>query len=68
MNCQRCNGTMVEEMFEDLRDDTGSIRFPGWRCMLCGEILDPVILKNRASPSEPCGSGARLKTLIRLGG
>lgn len=67
MKCTRCNGTMVEEVFEDLRDDTGSIRFSGWRCTACGEILDPVILKNRSAPAAVRGSGARLKSLIRMG-
>ena len=43
MECPRCNGVMVQDEFEDLKDDTGSLHFKGWRCLICGEILDPVI-------------------------
>lgn len=36
--CKRCDGLMVSE------DDTD---FNGWRCILCGERIDPVILAQR---------------------
>ena len=36
--CERCSGLMVSE-----RDD----EFMGWRCILCGERIDPVILAQR---------------------
>jgi hypothetical protein len=58
---------MIEEIFEDLQDDTGSLCFPGWRCMVCGEILDPVIARNRESRPAPLLGRARQKTLTRLG-
>ena len=47
MQCPRCNGLMVLERFDDIRDDTGQIHFDGLRCLLCGEIVDPMILTNR---------------------
>ena len=47
MQCQRCDGLMVSERFYDLRDDTGRLHFEGLRCLVCGEILDTLILKNR---------------------
>ena len=47
MDCPRCKGVMTQEVFEDLLDDTGNLCFKGWRCLLCGEILDPVIANNR---------------------
>ena len=47
MECPRCQGKMVYEVFEDLRDDTGQLNFKGLRCLICGEILDPIILSNR---------------------
>ena len=49
MECPRCDGKMVSETFEDMKDDTGRISFFGYRCMSCGEILDPVIVANRQS-------------------
>ena len=47
MPCPRCSGLMVNDWFQDLLDDTGEIDFYGTRCVMCGEILDPVILMNR---------------------
>jgi hypothetical protein len=47
MDCPRCKSGMIEETFEDLRDDTGTLCFYGFRCVICGEILDPVIIANR---------------------
>ncbi len=66
--CPRCHNVMVEEYFQDLRDDTGSLRFKGWRCIICGEILDPIILQNRASRPKPLGGRARpKKAVIQVG-
>ncbi len=39
--CPRCNGLMVAEWCEDLSD------YRAQRCVQCGEIVDPVILRNR---------------------
>ncbi len=49
MLCRRCRGLMVRDCFIDLLDDTGKMWFLGWRCMVCGEIVDSVILINRVS-------------------
>jgi hypothetical protein len=45
---------MVSDVFEDLGDTF--ITFSGWRCISCGEILDPVIESNRAT-SQLVGAG-----------
>jgi len=50
MQCVRCNGLMVLDRFADLADDTGQIEFGGWRCLVCGNIADPVIVANRQHP------------------
>jgi len=42
-------------------DDTGNLCFKGWRCLLCGEILDPVIANNRGSHPMPLLGRARKK-------
>jgi len=39
IRCQRCGGRMIAEKFYDV-----SNVFWGWHCVICGEILDPVIL------------------------
>ncbi len=66
MECHRCHGVMVQDVFEDLEDDTGSLSFEGWRCLLCGEILDPVIATNRRSHPTPLLGRARKKFATQL--
>ena len=39
---------MVNQVFEDLKE-TGDFFFYGWRCVNCGEIIDPVIASNRGA-------------------
>ncbi len=53
MNCPRCHSVMVEERFQDFNDDTGRMHFFGYRCLSCGEILDPVIAGNRNHGPTP---------------
>jgi hypothetical protein len=47
MQCPRCQGLMVPDHFSDLLYDGGYLSFDGWRCLCCGNVLDPVILGNR---------------------
>jgi hypothetical protein len=47
MGCRRCQGLMVRERLMDLRSDSGCFVCPAWRCVVCGDIVDPVILVNR---------------------
>lgn len=42
MKCQRCNSWMEIERFYG-----PNYSFFAWHCLLCGDILDPVILLNR---------------------
>lgn len=54
MRCRRCNGLMIREWFLDLQDDTGGLKFEGWRCVNCGEVVDPVVLTHRIEmPTGP---------------
>ncbi len=39
---------MVRDHFYDLLDDSGYLSIRGWRCVNCGNILDPLILRNKA--------------------
>jgi len=45
--CPRCSGLMVAEWCEDLSDYTAQ------RCVQCGEIVDPVIVRNRGALQAP---------------
>jgi len=42
MKCRRCGSMMVCERFYGPHE-----HLVGWRCVLCGEIIDRVILENR---------------------
>ena len=42
MKCHRCRGVMVYDKFYGSQE-----QFWGWKCLICGEIVDPVILENR---------------------
>lgn len=59
MQCPRCKGTMTYEFFEDIQESL--YFFYGWRCVQCGEVLDPLILSNRKTRRAPLGGRARKK-------
>jgi hypothetical protein len=40
--CLRCGGTVIFDKFYSRHE-----QFWGWKCLICGEIYDPVILANR---------------------
>jgi len=42
VRCYRCDGVMIYEKFYGDCE-----HFFGWKCIYCGEIVDPVILENR---------------------
>ncbi len=42
MKCIRCNSVMIFDKFYGLCE-----YFWGWKCVICGEIVDQVILENR---------------------
>ena len=45
--CLRCGGLMVPEQGFRLFSDSGHLDFSARRCVQCGELVDPVILRNR---------------------
>ena len=50
---------MVMEYYMDLQDDTGQISITGLRCTSCGEVIDPVILRNRLNPTPNLSHGVK---------
>ncbi|MGA2467994.1 MAG: hypothetical protein ABSH06_27075 [Thermodesulfobacteriota bacterium] len=50
MKCHRCGSVMVYERFYGPHK-----HFGGWKCILCGEIIDQVILENRQTESGQQG-------------
>lgn len=49
MQCIRCHGLMIGDRFVDLAE-SGESEFSGWRCLVCGNITDPVTVANRQQP------------------
>ncbi len=43
MTCQRCDGLMVRERYDDLDLGSAGYEISGWRCLNCGAIVDPLI-------------------------
>ena len=50
--CTRCGGLMVSDFCMDLLNSTGELEFAATRCVQCGEVVDPVILRNRGIRRE----------------
>lgn len=51
MQCKRCHGRMVTDYFIDM-ENSGDLWMPGWRCLVCGEVVDPLILKHRLAQTK----------------
>ena len=51
-SCARCGGLMVSDFGMDLLDSTGELEFASKRCVQCGEVVDPVIQRNRQIRQE----------------
>ena len=45
--CTRCGGLLVSDVCMDLLSSTGELEFAARRCVQCGEVVDPVIQRNR---------------------
>lgn len=50
MTCQRCHGLMVYDRVFDVEAEF--LELPIWRCVNCGESLDPILLRNRRSQDQ----------------
>jgi hypothetical protein len=53
LKCARCHGPTVSEVFVDWGSGGGRLSFPGWRCLVCGDITDAVILSHRKTRTKP---------------
>ena len=51
--CLRCGGLMVNDVSLDLLSGSTGLECATKRCVQCGDILDPVILRNRRISQEP---------------
>jgi hypothetical protein len=51
--CLRCGGLMVDDFCMDLLNGVRELKAVASRCVQCGEVVDPVILKNRMDRWAP---------------
>lgn len=56
MTCERCNGLMVREQICDLQGRSSSLCVDGYRCLLCGDLVDALILEHRKRTTAPTES------------
>lgn len=47
MKCKRCAGLLYREPSNGVMEGIADGESWGWRCVNCGEVVDPVILANR---------------------
>jgi len=64
MNCPRCHGLMVSIRLEDA--GSSSLCFSGWRCLLCGAVIDSVIKANRKEFHGTIGSRVHARYGVSL--
>ena len=60
-SCSRCGGLMVITDCFDVLSDTAEIDCMALRCIQCGDLVDPVILRNRINPPELAAKKKNLK-------
>ena len=53
LTCARCGGLMVSDFCMDLMNSPGELEVAAKRCVQCGEVVDPVIQRNRQLRQEP---------------
>lgn len=47
MHCTRCEGLMVPDDLIDIQESSIPMWMRGWRCVSCGNIVDPLIQRHR---------------------
>ena len=47
MECTRCDGLMVADNLIDMQESSIPMWMKGWRCVSCGNIIDPLIQRHR---------------------
>ncbi len=52
MRCDRRNGLMVSERIYDVRVMSSDLRVDGYCCIICGNLVDTVILDNRSRSTD----------------
>jgi len=52
-SCPRCGGLFIRESLFDLLNDSGNMRCWALKCVQCGDVVDPTIIKHRFCEDLP---------------
>jgi len=52
MECARCDGLLVMDYYIDM-ENSGGLWLEAWRCVCCGNVVDPQILGHHALVNPP---------------
>ena len=70
LSCNRCQGLMCPVLLHDRDSGIGQDNCRGLRCLVCGEIIDELILRNRLKALlrgyGPRKSRARHSSILRM--
>jgi hypothetical protein len=64
MKCTRCHGLMVTDDLLDLQESYLPMWMRGLRCISCGNIVDPLINRNRMI--QQASAAGRPKPEVRI--
>ncbi|BCA54381.1 hypothetical protein W02_15210 [Nitrospira sp. KM1] len=62
MHCTRCEGLMVADNLIDMQESCIPMWMKGWRCVSCGNIVDPLIQRHRMIQGAGAGHLLRMET------
>ena len=65
MPCSRCRGMMVQDLLHDFYVDYGHLSLRAWRCVSCGNVVEPLILKNRRMRQPQKGRSHQSRVLVQ---
>jgi hypothetical protein len=70
MCCDRCQGLMCPVLLHDRDSGIGQDNCRAWRCLVCGEIVDELIMRNRLQAlmrkRDATRSRARHSSFLRI--
>lgn len=58
MTCERCGGFVIDVSFSGGVTAIGAWAYDGSKCLNCGCVTDPLILRNRVAQFRPRGRRA----------
>lgn len=66
MNCPKCGGAMSFETFVSTSSESAPWSFEGWRCVYCGDIIDPLVVLNRMKTETAASVEVPAKRKVRV--